>query len=710
MPGATVRALEQANIAGKSMLRDERAISHLQRLRDSFASQRLPWENGVWTEALAAYLVEGVDCSYQGHAKYRLPTAFILNERIVPRLLKSTVGRGKWFEARPRTPDEIEKTRSNEALLYAQLEEDRFRAKVSGFFREAAVLGTGIWKNCWLYEVKYAPVLKRTQEPYAMGPEGPIEREDAQFVVGDRVMRLGPHGDRVDPYQVYCSPKMTSDCDDIIEEQVLTLTQMKQLVKQGLFSKSQVERVIRENTGRVQEDVRDKSAERDSLLNIDAYHEPFHGERRYQYREGWVHFPIEVTEGDTDTAETVPCLVGVVGKVVVQLRRNPFHSQKNPYQFCRLISYPGLRYGLSLTRLNLGLFSEETDLHNQTADARTYALIPMLAVNPGSRKRGSYTAFPGKVVEAEKVQQFAYPDLTATGILGMRHIRETQEDAYGAPSILSGEPISGESGATGAAIRQQEANVRIQSMAEEIEESFLKPMLEQWHDLNEQFLDTTRRVLVLGEEGFEHRVVTRTDILGQFDFIPVGSTQMISKSLLAANYQAITPILMEKWAADPESIDIDRWLADILRDVFEKDHPEIYIRSRRKVGRPKTLMEVLLQVSLGHRVRPDPRQDFLEALTEYGIFMEEFGDRLEPDLRRAISEYGAELEAAAREQAILRQQQEIAAQMEAVAGEAGAAGGAAPAPTGPAHRDGKGLTMGRRLMAAAAGGPMGQGR
>lgn len=701
-------ALAAANLAGKSLLRDDRSRRHLENLRNTFDAMLTPIRDGM-TEALAAYLVQGVETFYQGHANFRLPTAFILNERIIPRIVKATVGRGRWFEARPRTPDEIDKCRSTESLLYAQMDEDRFRAKYTSFIREAGVLGTGIWKNCWLYEVRRAPRMVRESEPYAIGPEGPVEQESASFVVEDRVMRLGPSGDRVDPYQIFCNPRICSDNDDIIDEQVLSLTQMKALVRQGVFSKSQVERVIRENEGRVQEDRQSRSQERDALLNMDHYHEPFHGERLYQYREGWVNFPIEVTDGDTDTAETVPCLIGVIGNVTVQLRRNPFNSQRNPYQFARFISYPGMRFGLSLTKMNMGLFVEETDIHNQTSDARTYGLIPMLAVNPGSRKKGSYTASPGKVVEAEKVTQFAYPDLTATGIVGMRQIRETQEDAFGAPSLLSGQPISGESGATGAAIRQQEANIRIQAMAEEVEESFLKPMLEQWHDFNEQFLDTTRRVLVLGEQGFEHRVITRSDILGQFDFIPMASSQMIAKSLLAANYQAITPLLMEKWMADPDSVDIDRWLSDLLYEVFEKDHPEIYITSQKKRGRPKSLLEILLMISMGHRVKPDPRQDFLMALTEYGKFMEQYGDTMEPELRRAVSEYGAELEAAAKEQALAKQAQQM--EMAMGAGPAGPPGGAGgpPAPIGPAQRDGQGLGMNRRLSGAMQG-ASGRGR
>lgn len=705
MPQAITQALAEANLAGKSILRDERARLHLENLRNTFDAQMTPIRDG-WTEALAAYLVQGVETFYQGHANFRLPTAFILNERIIPRVVKATVGRGRWFEARPRTPDEIEKCRSNESLLYAEMDEDRFRSKIPSFVREAGVLGTGIWKNCWLYEVRRAPRMVREELPFAVGPDGPMEQEQASFVVEDRVLRLGPSGARVDPYQIFCSPRICSDNDDIIEEQVLSLTQLKGLVRQGMFSKSQVEKLIRENEGRVREDRQSRSQERDALLNMDTYHEPFHGERLYQYREGWVNFPIEVTEGETDTAETVPCLIGVIGNVVVQLRRNPFNSQKNPYQFCRFISYPGMRFGLSLTKMNMGLFVEETDIHNQTSDARTYGLIPMLAVNPGSRKKGSYTASPGKVVEAEKVTQFAYPDLTATGIVGMRQIRETQEDAFGAPSLLSGQPISGESGATGAAIRQQEANIRIQAMAEEVEESFLKPMLEQWHDFNEQFLDTTRRVLVLGELGFEHRVVTRSDILGQFDFVPLASSQMMAKSLLAANYQAITPLLMEKWMAEPDSVDIDRWLSDLLYEVFEKDHPEIYIRSQKKVGRPKTLLETMLAISLGHRVKPDPRQDFLLSLTQYGKFMEDYGDAFATELRRAFSEYGAELEAAAKEQALQKQAEQMAM---AAGGEQGLPGGAAPSPVGPAQRDGQGLGMGRRLAGAMQGGS-GRGR
>lgn len=702
MPRATVSALRDSNLAGKSRVRDERACSHLDRLQETYARLRAPFEE-EWTTAQALYLTKWVTGNYNGVSKTRRSTAFVLNERVVPRLVRASVGRGRFFEAQPRTPYEIDKCHANESLLNAQLEEDNFRAKYTPFTREACVIGTGIWKNNWLYDVRKAPVLNRKKEPISIGPEGPVEEETAEYEVEDRVMHHGPHGERADPYSIYCDP--TERCPDIIEDGVLTLTQMKSLVRQGVFSKAQVEKVIREDSGRLNTDKSQPAAQRDALLNIDTYHEAFQGERRYQFREGWVGFPIEVTEGDTDTAETVPCLITKIGEFVVQLRRNPYDCQKDPYQFATPIKMEGRRYGLSLTYMNLGMFVDEQDTYNQMSDARTLALIPMLAVPPGSRKRGSYRMHPGKVVEAEKVQQFTYPDVTGTGIVALREMRMSSEDAFGAPSLLDGAPITGESGATGAAIRQQEANVRIQAMAESMEDTFLKPMLSFWHSLNEQFLDETRRVLVLGPLGFEHRVVTPDDVRGQFDFRPLGSSQMIAKSLLAANYQAITPFLWERWMTDPNAVDIDRWLSTILREVFENDHPETIIRTQNPQKRPLTMVEAIRAIALGHIVPQDDRWDYLTMLEEFGNFMYQYGDSLEEDLRNALDEFGAELDAAAKKKALLQQEAQMAAQAQATLAGGEAEGNAA---IGPAQRDGQGLTMPRRLMGAMGGGPMGR--
>ena len=106
-------------------------------------------------------------------------------------------------------------------------------------------LGTGVWKNNWLYDVRKAPLMKRQEGEWAWGEDGPVQQETAEYVVSERVMHCGPHGERVDPYQAYIDPRDCAPGATVIEEQTLTFTQLQALVKQGLFDKVAVARVVR---------------------------------------------------------------------------------------------------------------------------------------------------------------------------------------------------------------------------------------------------------------------------------------------------------------------------------------------------------------------------------------------------------------------------------------------------------------------------------
>lgn len=675
---AAPAAPSPVNLAGADEWRDrlarDRTIEtwqYLKGLRGSLEPE--------WRDCSRAYDLLKSRQYYSGRSDLTLPTLANLVERLVPRIVRATVGRDDFFECLPERSADQDKAELNRELVKSQLARAQFRRRYPLAVRDACIYGTGIWKAKWRNAV----------------------RADTGQTLFD-----GPDGHPLDIEQVWVDPRCADfDKTPVVERMVLNYTEIKGLERSGVFA----------NVGNLLDRPSGPSSESYTQSNRTRRHGYMEeGLRRgqWEYVEFWGEFPIDAADAlAADTTETVPCVIGILGgSRVVRLERNPYECQRNPYFKVVLLERTGEFYGTSLVRKCLDLWVEQNDARNQANDARSFAVCPVMVKPPTGQpdKKTSQRIFPGAVITAPQGTQFAaFPDVTTSVQKWEPVMRRDMEETMGAPALLDAQ--SEADSATEASIQQTESGVRIAGYAYVIEDVFIVPLLDFTHELNKQYLKDTVAVRIKGTKAFDFRPVTPADVAGNFTFMTVGASSMARGAALTAQFLQTTDRMQVAEQLKPGMFDMERWWELYFRTALDIQHPDLYIKGLKFQGRVPTVDEVHYALTQGQRVEPDPRQDFGSTLPQYGAYLNQVRGSLPPDILKLFIEHLLDAESTAK-MVLMAQQQAQMAQMESMAGAkpAGSNGGKSNAKRDDSDRDGKGLGTPRQAMKSASQGTAGR--
>lgn len=197
-------------------------------------------------------------------------------------------------------------------------------------------------------------------------------------------------------------------------------------------------------------------------------------------------------------------------------RTKLIYNAPNPYGFIPLynafyVDVPDRFFGLAITDVVEG----EQRFQQSVINARIDELA--LSLNkPMVKRRGlAIPAYqlkvrPGQVIEADdpgkdiipsvinNVTQDAYIEVQASDL-------RVQRATGGSSLALLGTPSPGGNSAnrtaTGAGIQAQATGSRIQYNVENVEDTFIEPILSDWHTLNTRFLDPRQVIEAVGEQG-----------------------------------------------------------------------------------------------------------------------------------------------------------------------------------------------------------------
>ena len=695
-----------ANLAGTNEALDRIALSHVQTVHNRLRSLRTPLE-ADWVDRSRAYDLLKVKQYYQGRSDLTLPTPANLVERLVPRVVRATVGRTDFFDALPERSEDEDKADVNAALVKSQLHRANFRRKYPKLIRDTAIYGTGLWKARWRNEV----------------------RSDTRQTLFD-----GPDGAVLSIESVWVDPRAEDfDKTDVVEEMTLSFTEVANLVRRGLFAPGPAGEALQSGVGS-----KDSGATLTMRSRKKGFEPPI-TPGHYRYTEFWGEFPITATDALTaDRVVTVPCVIGVLGgKYIVRLERNPYECQKKPYFKSVFLERSGEFYGISLLGKIIDLWIEQNDCRNQANDARSFAVCPVFVKTPSGSpdKQTSQRIFPGAVITAPQGSSFAsFPDTTAAAMNAEPILRRDMEETMGAPSLLDAQ--SSADSATEAGIQQVESGVRITEYAHVVEDVFLVPLLSFIHDMNKQYLSDEGAVRIKGFKGFDFRPVTKADIAGNFTFQTVGASSMARGAALTAQFLQATDRMLLVEQIQPGTFDMTKWWSTFFKEALDIPHPETYIKGLQFQGRIPTVDEVHLMLANGQKVVPDPRQDFAVTLPEYGAYINKVRGVLadQPEILKNFIAHLLDAEATAkqvlaaaqaeRQQALIAQSELAMKQKEmqddaedrdedrqmkresheAKMQAAGSSGGKQNKSTSGMHRDGQGMSNSRQAMMNANGG------
>jgi hypothetical protein len=75
----------------------------------------------------------------------------------------------------------------------------------------------------------------------------------------------------------------------------------------------------------------------------------------------------------------------------------------------------------------------------------------------------------------------------------------------------------------------------VRSISISISEQLIKPLIEAFYRLTQQYMTTEKAVKIIGVKGIEYKTVTQSDILGDWDFIPKVMTDVQNKITIREN-------------------------------------------------------------------------------------------------------------------------------------------------------------------------------
>ena len=223
--------------------------------------------------------------------------------------------------------------------------------------------------------------------------------------------------------------------------------------------------------------------------------------------EAWtfLKLPKKAYLPDEDPECPVPVMVVLAGRIPLCVIRNPYYHQRPPYLFGSLNRHPGMIYGYGVGRLSRHLQYLANDFANQTNDAGTYSLNPIVKRNPALVAGPMRPIAPGVVWDFTDIAAgvaFERPpfEIIQHGMSMVNMLLNLNQELGGAPPQLSGSASGGSKTATGMQILQKNAMSPLSDEVEDLEQDIMVPLMYlTWYNA-QQFRDRAVMASIAGED------------------------------------------------------------------------------------------------------------------------------------------------------------------------------------------------------------------
>lgn len=475
-----------------------RFMSDIVSLFPHIETQRVTLENS-WNEYHHVWARKNTSSSrfYTGVNDAYFPIAFSNIETLVAYMSSQLFPDGPKFAIRasnPMVPPAViqKLTALFEYFIYIAKLELNF----TDFVRQGVVFGPTVVKNVWrnetlkVYKPQQQPVMDEMGQPQ-MSPEDGTPVTQTVPVMDEIIKYRGPTFQVVDMLSLYLYPfdaRELDECSMIYEKIDRDLRRIKALEGKAYLNTE----LLEENTV----NVNSSSGERRNT-NRNFRTSPYGLSReqvtdpnRVTLNEVWCDFDLY---GD---GYLVPCKAVVVGKVILELRQNPYWHQHPPYRLWRAIKHMDHIYGMGWMEIGAHHQYTMNAIINQALDANLFQTNQMMAVD-ADRYQGRLSDIevtplnvlpfsgPGAVEDAIK---FFKPDNTAAEAFAVANIvAGNLQDSFGTPPVIQGKFTNKERTATEVNAVAQGASVRIDVMVRNLALTIMQTWLEDSFALSQQF-------------------------------------------------------------------------------------------------------------------------------------------------------------------------------------------------------------------------------
>jgi len=521
-----------------------------------------------------------------------IPYIFTIIENIVPRMVmnKPTI------VLEGREEKDKDAARLHQALIDYQLDQNDIRIKLIQLIKSALIYGTGIAKVDWAFNTKNI----LSKEPILT--VGGVKTGE-KTVKKPSVLYDGPNVEILDIKDFFIEPGATNIelANWCIQRSVTTL---KKLKESKIYDQKAVKKVKKSDNLNLNEFIsgRDVVTDKDST-------------KEYQSDDEFVK--VELLECWTD--EYVTTIAN--RQIIIRQEENPYPHQQKP--FVRIVDtlVPNEFYGIGEAERLEVLQRELNSVRNARMDNTKFRLNKVLLVARSAGVNYKNLFFkPGAIIPANDINQIRpleMSDISGSSFNEETIIKGDIQRVSGISEYTMGrgneEQTLANNTATGIRLLQEAGNQIIKMKTLLFEEMGLREIGKMIVALNNFFINQTRIIRIIGEEGKQWIKIKPEDIRGNFDVrVEAGSTEPVDQDLkrqqLIQLFQlTLTNPYTSQWINTPNFL-------DKLYEIFKVGDIERLLYTPEQLAKAKA------------EIQRSKAQDILEAQPPQVEVMPEGGE------------------------------------------------------------------------------------
>lgn len=365
-----------------------------------------------------------------------------------------------------------------EKQIHDQLVECDFATSVRKSAFECCMLGTGVTKGPFAYEMEY-----------------PKWDEEGNYAPLKRVI---PKGDHVSLWNFYPDPESytLNQCDWVIERHKMTKSALRNLKRRPFFRKSAIDEAVLDGANYTEEWWENEIQDSDTGS--------FDSASRWEVLEYWGVIDREYVEQELDQEipeelqdeDEFQVNVWVCGNHILRVVLNPFTPRRLPYQVFPYEMNPYSIFGVGVPENMEDCQQLMNGFTRMAIDNAVLSGNMMIEVDSTNLAPGqSMKIEPGKVWErvagapGQAIFGTKFPNTTNENMMMFDKFRQIADDATGMPSYSHGQ--TGVSGTTrtasGMSMLMGAASLNIKTVVKNLDDYLLRPIGEAFYRFNMQF-------------------------------------------------------------------------------------------------------------------------------------------------------------------------------------------------------------------------------
>ena len=459
-----------------------------------------------WLEYYKLYRNWRDSAGISGRSDVGIPLAFEWVEVVKSRLFDIFFGKRPYVRTKGQEPNDDYAAKIVQQWQNYQYDLAGYRKLGYDILTQVLIYGTGIAKVFWKYEERE----KFVDDPiYPQFPHlGTVPKKMRVPVYDNIGLEL------VDVFDFFVDPEATclEDAEWCAHRTRRTLGYLEEMERRGIYKN--IDAVKR---SRIDGDT-------DSGIETEPHKQVISTIEGHLADKNLMLKPFELIEFYRKSDDSLTTIAD--GKHSIREDDNPFRHGKFPFRVAKIISTPHEFHGIGLIEAGAPSAKIMEDLLNNGLDSMNFSINPMLGVDKTRVEDTELVSRPGGTVHtlgdpSTAIKPLIIPDVSGGVLTWFQLVNELAKKGTGIVDYLVGQSTQGKT-ATEASLMTNEAAKRIGMHIKVFGMTFIGPLAEMVHELNNQFATEVQTMRVTGLPGapYEQAVAVTPDIFGaHVDFI-----------------------------------------------------------------------------------------------------------------------------------------------------------------------------------------------